>query len=97
MQKIELVVEGASDAERARGVAVAEAVLRDALVSYSEAGAALIAREVWDLSGFPDELMPRGDVARASSAWDRAERAALAACCAGRPAIPEGARLILND
>ncbi len=91
-----LVVDGATEQHRARGIAVAKAVLEAAGVTPYDAAAAHFVREGWDVRGFLPVETPDEALLRLASVWDEAEHAAVQACCAGWNAIPSFARLELR-
>ena len=95
-----LTVLGASEAELARGLAVAHAVFRAASVDWVEGAMAVFNRERLDMwEGLPPEESQRltDEENRAAQTWDEAEDQGLAACCAGWPEVPEGAYMELLD
>ena len=95
-----LTVPGASEAELARGLAVADAIFRDANVSWVEGARAVFNRERLDMwEGLPPEESQRltDEEHRAAQTWDQAEDQGLAACCADWPEVPEGAYMELID
>lgn len=90
-----LHVDGASDADLARGLAAAHAVFTAAGITPAKGARGLFNRERWDVQGFPEDAEPSPEDLDAASAWDDADRAAAQACCAGWPAAPESAGLEL--
>lgn len=98
--RLSLTVPGASEAELARGLAVADAVFRAASVGWVEGAMAVFNRERLDMwEGLPPEESQRltDEEQRAAQTWDEAEDQGLAACCAGWPEVPEGAYMELLD
>jgi hypothetical protein len=88
-----LHVEGASDEERARGLAAAVVALASAGVTPWQAALGLHARVCWDIGGFNEANEPTDAELDAAKAWDEAEYAALHACCEGWTVIPYGAHI----
>ncbi|TPL05817.1 hypothetical protein FJ938_14480 [Mesorhizobium sp. B2-4-14] len=80
---LRLVIESASHEELARGVAAAEAVFQSSGISYEDAASGMLAVELWDMKGFPEDAEPTEEQDAAASVWFEAERAACEACCAG--------------
>jgi hypothetical protein len=91
-----LNVEGASNEELMRGLRAAIALFDKAGVSAVEAAYATFRREGWDVAGFDPSAQPSAAEMKAAALWDNATEAAIAACCAGWPALPAGATLSLN-
>lgn len=83
---LRLVIENATFEELARGVAAAEAVFEASGISYEDAVNGMLAVELWDMKGFPEDAEPSEEEDAAATVWFKAERAACDACCAGWPA-----------
>jgi hypothetical protein len=90
-----LTVEGASNEELMRGLRAAIAVLDDAALLPYTAAAAHFRREGWDVDGLDPGAAPSAGEMRAAELWDTARELAIAACCAGWPAIPDDSSLDL--
>jgi hypothetical protein len=93
---LRLDVEGASNEELMRGLRAAIALFDKAGVSAMEAAYATFRREGWDVAGFDPAAEPSAAEMKTAALWDNAEEAAIAACCAGWPALPTGATLSLS-
>jgi hypothetical protein len=92
-----LDVEGATGDQLAWGIAAASVVFAFAGVTPNAAAAANFNRSGWDDDGFPEEGQLSDEELRAAAVWDRAEQAAIEACCAGWPEMPQGAYLVLEE
>ncbi|RWM39924.1 hypothetical protein [Mesorhizobium sp.] len=82
---LRLVIENATAEELARGVAAAEAVFESSGISCEDAMSGMLAVELWDMKGFPEDAEPSEEQDAAATVWFKAERAACEACCVGWP------------
>lgn len=55
---LRLVIENATAEELARGVAAAEAVFESSGISCEDAMSGMLAVELWDMKGFPEDAEP---------------------------------------
>ena len=86
---------GASADQLARAVAAAEQVFRETGVTPAAAARGQYRRACWDVGGFVAKHRPAAKALDAASAWDRAEAAALSACCTDSEFPPPGAGIEL--
>lgn len=86
-------IDGAEPDAIIRGLLAAEDVFSRAGVTAARAAEARFAVEGWDIGGFTGEISD--DDLEICDLWDRADQAAVRACCAGWPAdrVPETANL----
>ncbi|TPL79722.1 hypothetical protein FJ941_19365 [Mesorhizobium sp. B2-3-13] len=89
--KLRLEIKGASPAEQQRGISAADAVFVATGISAERPADGMFALEGWYDASFPERSEPTADEDRAASFWMDANKAAIAACCADRPAdaVPE--------
>ncbi|UVK47641.1 hypothetical protein BPNPMPFG_001243 [Mesorhizobium sp. AR07] len=82
---LRLMIENATPEELARGIAAAAAVFASSGFSYNDAMSGVLAVELWEMKGCPDDTAPSADQDAAAGVWFQAERVACEACCAGWP------------
>ncbi|TIT00149.1 MAG: hypothetical protein E5W88_01745 [Mesorhizobium sp.] len=89
--RLRLEIKGASPEEKLRGIEAATAVFAAAGTSAEQGANGMFVLEGWDDANFQDDMEPDKDEDHAASVWMAANKAAIEACCADRPAdvVPE--------
>jgi len=87
--KLRLEIQGASPEEQQRGIEAAKAAFASAGISAEQAADGMSALEGWDDASFADEEEPTEEEDNAASVWMDANKAAISACCADWPVVPE--------
>ena len=82
---LRILTENATFEEISRGLAAAEAVFESSGISHEDAMSSVLAAELWEMKGFPEEAMPSQKQQAAANVWFQADRAACETCCAGWP------------
>ena len=100
---ISIDIDGATEQGLTRGFEAAVAVFRRAtpagkswLETAWKVAVALQKREAWDIEGFDEAFAPTDEQLDICDLWDEADKAAVAACCAGWPEKPRSADLELD-
>jgi hypothetical protein len=82
---LRILTKNATSEEISRGLAAAEAVFGSSGISHEDAMGGVLAVELWEMKGFPEEAEPDEEEQLAAKIWFQADSAAWEACCAGWP------------